>query len=226
MPYLGIFFDLDGTLLYIRPAPEVFYQQVCQEYGLEDTGLSGARAVALRFVSEHGLDYRHDELGMWRAANREVFLYLGAGERADECAIRFQTLFRSGSEYLLYPDVLPALDALHSRGYLLGALTGRIHSGEDELVRLGVRPYLHFVLCAGEVGVQKPDPRLYRAALARAGLPAEAVVLVGDQWVDVEGARSVGMAPVLIVRGRPAVGGEVRQAGDLRELLTWLRLSS
>ena len=219
MPFLGLFFDIDGTLLGLRPAPEVFYRQVCQEFELDCVGLPGARAVAVRFVEAHGLEYLADEPAMWRAANREVFLYLGAGDQAAACASRFQALFYAGTEQYLYPDVLPALAGLRARGYLLGAITGRLHSGERVLVELGVRPYLAFYLYAGELGVQKPDPRLYREALARAGLPAAAVLLVGDRPDDVVGARSVGLTPVLVARGRQAAGGEVWQVSDLRELL-------
>ena len=224
MPYRGVFFDVDGTLLGQRPEPELFYLQVCQEYGLDCAAekLARSRVVAMEFVEQHGLDYGDDERAMWRAANREVFLHLGAGERAAECAARFQTLFYQETEQYLFPDVLPALQGLHARGYELGALTGRLYSNESTLIDLGIRPYFAFYLYAGELGVQKPDPRMYRGALARAGLPAEAVVLVGDQPADVEGARSVGMTPVLIVRGEAAAAGDVRQVNDLRELLTWL----
>jgi len=224
MLYRGVFFDIDGTLLGLRPEPEVFYQQVCQEYGLgcAPEKRAHSRAVALDFIGQHGLDYGDDERVMWRAANREVFLYLGAGERAAECAARFQLLFYQRTEQYLFPDVLPALRGLHTRGYVLGALTGRLYSNEGALADLGIRPYFAFYLYAGELGVQKPDPRMYDEALARTGLSAGAVVLVGDQPADVEGARSVGMMPVLITRGEAASAGEVRQVNDLRELLEWL----
>lgn len=223
MSYGGILFDVDGTLLGLYPEPEVFYRQVCAEYGLPWTeAASGARAVAMRFLNAHGLEYLDDERGFWLAANREVFLSLGAGEDAAACAARFQELFYAGAKEYCFPDVLPTLRGLRARGYLLGALTGRLYSSEAALVELGLRPYLAFYLYAGELGVLKPDPRLYREALARAGLPAAEVVLVGDQLADVEGARSVGMTPVLVVRSGAEARGDVRQVSDLRQLLPWL----
>ncbi len=48
------------------------------------------------------------------------------------------------------------------------------------------------------VGVSKPDPRIFRIALERSGLPASDAAYVGDYYeVDVVGARAAGMAPVL-----------------------------
>ncbi len=224
MSYRGVFFDVDGTLIGLRPEPEVFYRQVCAERGLPwtEAGLQ-ARAVVMRFLNAHGLEYIGDERGFWRAANRQVFLYLGAGEDAAACAARFQELFYAGAEEYCFPDVLPTLQGLRARGYLLGALTGRLYSNEGTLVELGLRPYFAFYLYAGELGVLKPDPQLYHEALGRAGLPAAAVVLVGDQPADVEGAHGVGMTPLLVARaGAEAWADSVRQVSDLRQLLPWL----
>ncbi len=224
MLFRAVFFDVDGTLIGLRPDPEVFYQQVCEETGLEcrPDALARAREVALSFFHGHGLSYLGDEPGMWREANRQVFLFLGAGERAGEYADRFQQLFRANTSDYAYPDVFPTLDALQSRGYILGALTGRLHSSEGILQKLGIRRYLSFYLHAGELGVLKPDPRLYQEALARAGVTADQAVLVGDHPSDVEGARSVGITPLVIARRRRLPLDGLVQFDDLRQLIEWL----
>jgi HAD superfamily hydrolase (TIGR01549 family) len=224
LTFQGVFFDIDGTLVGLRPPPEVFYRRVCQDFGLDcsEEQLAQARRVAVNFVCKHGLDYLDDELGMWRAANRQVYLHLGAGKRAGDCAARFQEMFYREMEEYLFPDVLPTLDGLRARGYPLGVLTGRLHSSEALLRRLGVRSYFSFYLYAGELEVLKPDPRMYTSALERAGLDASAVVLVGDNVSDVAGAQSVGITPIVIAREGRRQAEDVLHLPNLRDLLPWL----
>ena len=55
-----------------------------------------------------------------------------------------------------------------------------------------------FVIDSAIVGVSKPDPAIFLMALDAASLPSSEVVYVGDYYaVDVVGARSVGITPVL-----------------------------
>jgi len=52
-----------------------------------------------------------------------------------------------------------------------------------------------------EVGYRKPDPRIYRHALAAIGVPAVDAIFVGDGGSDEHtGARAVGMSTVLVTR--------------------------
>ena len=46
--FRGILFDVDGTLVGLRPAPEILYREVCREVGLDCPKelLSRARRVA------------------------------------------------------------------------------------------------------------------------------------------------------------------------------------
>jgi HAD superfamily hydrolase (TIGR01509 family) len=222
--FQGVFFDIDGTLVGLRPAPEVVYEEICQEYGLgcSKERIAQARQVALSFVGRHGLEFLGDESAMWHQANRRVFLHLGAGDRAAECSTVFQERFGKQVEEFPLSDVIPTLEGLQQRGYLLGALTGRLHSSEDMLIQIGLRPFFEFYLYAGELGVLKPDPRMYREALKRARLSATAVVLVGDNAQDVKGARSVDMTPVIIARDGQVWAEKVRHITDLRDLLGWL----
>ena len=62
------------------------------------------------------------------------------------------------------------------------------------LAALGIADGLHPVVISGEVGWCKPHPRLFAAALEQLGLPASAVVFVGDSWAsDMVGAHAAGM---------------------------------
>lgn len=49
---------------------------------------------------------------------------------------------------------------------------------------------------SGEVGLRKPDRRIYELALARVGLPAEACVFVDDLPFNLDPARELGIAVV------------------------------
>ena len=70
------------------------------------------------------------------------------------------------------------------------------------LETLGLARDLDFVLDSTEVGVEKPDPRIFRLALARADVTAAEAVYVGDLYsVDVLGARAAGMSAVLLDPG-------------------------
>ena len=72
-------------------------------------------------------------------------------------------------------------------------------SVEGLLDRLGLGASLAFVIDSAVVGVEKPDPRIFRLALARAGVEPGQAVYVGDLYsVDVIGARAAGIEGILL----------------------------
>ena len=71
------------------------------------------------------------------------------------------------------------------------------------LDRLGLGRLLDFVIDSSEVGVEKPDPRIFQIALDRAGLRAHEAAYVGDLYsIDVVGARAAGLSAILMDPGR------------------------
>ena len=73
------------------------------------------------------------------------------------------------------------------------------------LERLGLLPSLEFVLDSSAIGVEKPDPRIFRMALERSGLAPDEAVYIGDIYsIDVVGARAAGMQANTIVGTRTA----------------------
>ncbi len=71
-----------------------------------------------------------------------------------------------------------------------------------------------------ELGVMKPHPAIFRAALAEMQVTADCAVMVGDSLVhDVDGARHVGMQAVWLVRGTDrSARADVVTIRSLREL--------
>jgi HAD superfamily hydrolase (TIGR01509 family) len=65
--------------------------------------------------------------------------------------------------------------------------------------RVGLAPCIELVVDSHHEGVRKPDPELFRRALARLGVGPERAVYLGDiPGVDVVGAHAAGIAAVLV----------------------------
>jgi putative hydrolase of the HAD superfamily len=70
------------------------------------------------------------------------------------------------------------------------------------LERLDLARHLDFVIDSSVVGVEKPDPRIFRLALERASLEPDEVAYIGDLYtIDVLGARAAGLRAVLMNPG-------------------------
>jgi putative hydrolase of the HAD superfamily len=120
------------------------------------------------------------------------------------------------------PGAESALTAVRRAGLVTAVISNSNGSIRGILDRLGLGRYLDFVLDSAEVGVEKPDPRLFQLALDRAGVrPAEAAY-VGDLYsVDVLGARAAGLDGVLLDPGACWGARDCRAAPDI---LTAVRL--
>jgi HAD superfamily hydrolase (TIGR01549 family) len=68
------------------------------------------------------------------------------------------------------------------------------------LTELGLGTLFNVIIISGEVGVKKPDPRIFQIALERTGLRPDEVVYVGDTDEDVNGARAAAIFPIVIKR--------------------------
>ncbi|MEU7741830.1 HAD family phosphatase [Nonomuraea sp. NPDC049158] len=52
------------------------------------------------------------------------------------------------------------------------------------------------VVISGEVGMRKPEPRIFEHALGRVGLPGESCVFIDDIEINILAARGLGMAGI------------------------------
>ncbi len=224
MTYKAILFDVDDTLIHVYPSVRETFIRAYRHLGLgiDDEELSEAYQAALEFYWQEGLKYKEDERLLWIRFNETILHHLGFEGNVRDYAEEVVRFFAENTSYRVFPDVEPTLAALRSQGLTLGAITGRIHSTRPILEQFGLMRYFDFYLAAGEVGVRKPEAAFYERALELAGVSASEALLVGNDLTDVEGARSVGITPVLIDRQNQFASADCIRLTDLRQLLSLL----
>jgi HAD superfamily hydrolase (TIGR01509 family) len=89
------------------------------------------------------------------------------------------------------------------------------------LDRCGITHFFDFVIDSHEVGVEKPDPRIFHFALDKAQAKPEQALYVGDIYsIDVVGAERANIRPVLIDSIGCYAAAQCTKIRHLRALLT------
>lgn len=176
---------------------------------LYDDGVySRALLLALRElgadVSEEAFDTEYEACR--RAQNgsfreRLTARFLGAGADVREVEARASAHWRYPPE-ALEPDVRPCLEALAGEGYRLGVIANQPSAVREAMRRDGIDRFFEIWGVSDDLGIDKPDPRIFEHALAAAGVPPGLAAMVGDRLdYDVRPARQFGMRAVWVLRG-------------------------
>jgi HAD superfamily hydrolase (TIGR01509 family) len=140
---------------------------------------------------------------------RECRAGLGSVDDGDDAAFDLERVAETyRAAYLAarrpVPGALELLQTLRARAprLCLGVITNNVVDEQLEKLRvLEMRPLIDVLVISEEVGVTKPDPAIFRVALARAGCDAPQAVMVGDSWTsDVLGAHAAGLRAVWLNR--------------------------
>jgi putative hydrolase of the HAD superfamily len=204
----AVFFDAGETLVHPHPTfPDLFARILRREghdvdartirdriHVVSDRFSKAAREKELWTTTPEGSRrFWHDVYG--------IFLeHLGIVDGGGLIDVVYRE-FTDLANYALFEDVVPTLDRLRAEGLRLGVVSNFEEWLERLLEQLGVRPYFDVRVISGVEGMEKPDPRIFRLAMARAGVEPDRSVYVGDNpEFDVQPALGVGMHPVLIDR--------------------------
>jgi len=90
---------------------------------------------------------------------------------------------------------------LKSKGKRLGIISdGRVLNLHSMLRWLGIKKYFDFIVSSEEIGIEKPDPRIFIQTIKRFKLKPEECVYVGDDpRDDIEAPKKLGMKMILII---------------------------
>lgn len=160
------------------------------------------------------LDRYVDELGVPDAVKADVIEHL-------------QQEFTAGGLWSrIIPGSVDDLRVLAATGVRLGVVSNaegtvavQLREGEVLQVGPGIGVEVDCVIDSGEVGVLKPDPRIFVIALDAMGLQPGQVWYVGDMpGIDVVGARAAGIEPLVIDPFGFHAGNDYETVASLRDV--------
>jgi 2-haloacid dehalogenase len=205
-------FDAYGTLLDVHAAMEKHaarlgpdWQRISQDWRIKQIEYSWVRSLT-------GPAQHRDFFTLTREALDWVAARHGITDRALLADVL--AAYRRLSAYAEVPDVLRRL---HANGVGRGILSnGEPSMLADAVGAAGIGALLDAVLSVEAAGVYKPDPRVYRLAVERFGLPASEMAFVSSNPWDAFGARVFGFRVFWV--NRSALPDEYGLRGSVREL--------
>jgi putative hydrolase of the HAD superfamily len=230
----AVLFDLDDTLHDDTQTYQRAAEGVANEIAAE-RGVDGARLFAA-YVAESEAFWKtltvavFDEplvglrARMWANALRSVGI--DDPELAARCGAAYNDYRR---RYLqLWPGALELLHSLRERGCKLAMITnGMAETHREKIALLQLEDAFDEIFIADEVGLIKPDVRLFRLAADRLGIAPERCAMVGDRYDrDIRGAHDAGMFTVwmnvrdeAVPPGAPEPDAIVARIGDVEAAL-------
>lgn len=125
-------------------------------------------------------------------------------------------------DWLPFPDTIESLKALGSRFQLV--VVSNIDNDLFDLTQARLNINFDHVITAAQVGAYKPDPRVFKAAIERIGVPKERILHVAQSlYHDIAPAKAMGLDTVWIDR-HDGHGSGATPASDATPKWTFLNL--
>lgn len=207
MTFKGVFFDLYGTILVYGDVQAAWADWLAAFYGrLTANGLAMSREVFAErcdgFFSKPAPPSQNDGLTVYERRIQAFAAELGVDLSELQIQKTADATIEAWDEYMpLDPEAKDVLSALR-RTRTIGLISNYDHPPHVYLLlaKLGLAALFDVVVVSGEVGIEKPDPRIFELAIRQAKLQPREVVYVGDTSGDVHGALDAGLCPILIRR--------------------------
>jgi putative hydrolase of the HAD superfamily len=228
--YAAVFFDAGETLVHPHPTFPDLFAEILRREGHDvspDTVRDRGHVVFDRFraaaqANELWTTSPERSRRFWHEVYGIFLRELGIPEANGLIDVVYAE-FTDLANYRVFEDVPPMLGRLREAGLVLGVVSNFEEWLERLLEELGVRSFFEVSVISGVEGFEKPDPRIFELAVARARVTAARSVYVGDNpEFDVEPALAVGMFPVLIDRRErfpDAPGARITSMDQLPRLL-------
>lgn len=150
---------------------------------------------------------------------------------ARELSVRLDPIYldKLAQGRILVPGAIPLLESLRHSGAKIGILSNGFEDVQYRKIdNAGLRPYIDLTVLSDEIGVNKPNPEIFRHAMQRSGeLNPDRHIMIGDNpATDIAGAVTAGWQAIWFSRDdtTPAVypNDDVAVCGTLDQVNTLL----
>jgi putative hydrolase of the HAD superfamily len=191
MSIRAVFFDLGGVI--VRTEYQAPRQQLAERLGMEYDDLS-----KIVFDSETGAQA---SIGTITALQH----WESVIKRLKRPATELETIrdeFFAGD--IVDRQLLEFLRSLRGK-QTTGLISNAWSDLRDYLVREKMDDAFDHIIISAEVGVAKPDPKIFQVALEQAGVSPNEAVFVDDFYANIEGCEQVGMKGIHFKDAEPTL---------------------
>jgi len=229
--YNHLFFDLDRTIWDFEKNSTETLLELLKEFGLDKRGsLTDDAFIKMYKKINHKLwqEYGKGNISKNQLRSERFYqslLHFSIDEKDLSVTLNDLYVQRCSSKTNLVPHSKEILEYL-SKSYILHIITnGFIEAQNLKLEKSGIRPFFSEVIIADEVGVTKPDPRIFHHAIESSSAELNESIMIGDDFeADVLGAKNVGMDQIYYKKEASDIEKEqatftIEHLAELRDIL-------
>jgi HAD superfamily hydrolase (TIGR01549 family) len=207
-PIEGVIFDIHSTLVDQGNADQWLDGALAvQQHALNPAERADLVAFLDRIWEGARISDPHSSRDLSFADHSRVFHELIAAGPGVDRALANALYDVMLDSWHAYDDTVPTLQVLREAGVGVCLLSNAGVPIRTVLDRDGITPWVDAVVLSYEVGAVKPDHRIFQAALDALALPADRVLMVGDNANDDGGGASMGLRTLILPRTHGPVHG-------------------
>ncbi|MBB5396297.1 YjjG family noncanonical pyrimidine nucleotidase [Mucilaginibacter sp. AK015] len=198
--YKHIFFDLDHTIWDFDKNAEETLHELYSTYKLKDIGLHSADLFIETYTRHNHRLWAQYHLGeitkneLREERFKSTFIELGVQPNLMPADFEDAYVSLGPTKTNLFPHAHETLAYLQSKYTLHLISNGFKEATEMKVAGTNLAPYFKNIIISEVVGVNKPDPQIFKHAIELAGATVPESVMIGDSIeADIRGAMGVGM---------------------------------